>query len=70
MLWRSAGAIGGLLGGLLGFGVPYLLALIETRNSADPTAGAAYSFFPIFTVPLGLIVGGVVGEALKSACNR
>jgi len=42
--------IGGLVGGFLGFIVPFSLAQIYVWQGGDPTAAGVFSFFCILTV--------------------
>lgn len=57
--------LGGLVGVLLGFFVPFVLCWILTSISADPSLASAFSLLPLFLMPLGAFVGGVVGGCLS-----
>lgn len=56
-----------ILGGLLGFILPFVSALIYAsyirateKNDADFTAVGAFSFIPLVTVPAGVVIGIVI----------
>jgi len=53
--------IGAVIGGILGFIIPFLLMLIYATFADDPTSAGAFSFFPIATIPLGIMVGWKIG---------
>ncbi len=57
--------IGAVIGGLLGVLIPFLLAQNYVARGGDPTAAGAYSFFPIVTIPLGIVSGAVVGFIIR-----
>ena len=56
------------LGAILGFVIPVVACLIYVLyikitegKDADTTVAAAFSFFPIITIPLGIALGVLVG---------
>ena len=53
--------IGAVIGGILGLIIPFLLMLIYAAQGGDETAAGAFSFFPIATIPLGIVVGWKIG---------
>jgi hypothetical protein len=54
--------IGGVIGGCLGFLIPFLLAQLYVWRGGDPTAAGVFSFFCLFTVPLGIGIGVVIAS--------
>lgn len=54
--------IGGVIGGVLGIGIPALIAAIYVWRGGDPTAAGALSFIPILTLPMGIALGVLVGH--------
>lgn len=53
-----------ILGGLLGFIIPFVAAQIYVKytlskegEKADITAAGAFSFIPLVTVPAGIVIG-------------
>ena len=61
-MYKLIGAIGG---GLLGLLIPFLLMLIYAAAGDDPTAAGAFSFFPIATIPLGIVGGWKIGGIIQ-----
>lgn len=63
--------IRGIVGGVVGFFVPFLFAQIYIWRGGDPTAAGALSFVAMFTVPLGILMGVVVAsQAAKAKESR
>lgn len=58
--------IGAIVGGLLGLLIPVLLMLIYVAFGDDQAAAGtgAFSFFPIATIPLGIVVGWKIGRII------
>jgi hypothetical protein len=54
--------LGAIVGGILGFAIPVLAALMYVGLGGDRQAAGAFSFFPILLVPLGLYFGGMMGS--------
>jgi CDP-diglyceride synthetase len=52
--------IGGVIGGVLGVLIPFLLSELYVWRGGDPTAAGAYSFICILTLPLGIAIGVLV----------
>lgn len=50
--------VGGGVGGVLGFAVPFIWAQIQ------PEAEQALSFFPIISVPIGVVICALIGMIL------
>lgn len=46
----------------MGLGIPVVFALLYLAFGGDPQAGGAISFLPILLIPLGAVVGGIVGR--------
>jgi hypothetical protein len=57
--------IGAVIGGILGLVIPFLLMLIYDAQSDDATAAGAFSFFPIATIPVGIMVGWKIGGIIR-----
>ncbi len=55
-------ALGAILGGIIGLGIPVVFALLYLGLGGDPQGAGAISFFPIVLIPLGLFLGGMVGS--------
>jgi hypothetical protein len=55
-------ALGAIFGGIVGLGVPVIIALLYLALGGDPQGAGAISFFPIVLIPLGLFLGGMVGS--------
>ena len=53
--------IGSLIGLICGVILPIILYYILIVTGSDESIGAAFSFFPIFTGPLGAISGAIMG---------
>lgn len=56
--------IGGVIGGVLGVLIPFVCSEIYVRRGGDPTAAGAFSFFCIFTLPLGIVLGVIVASLI------
>ncbi len=56
--------IGGVIGGFLGLLIPFSLAAIYVWRGGDPTAAGVFSFFALFTIPLGIVIGVAVGNQM------
>ena len=56
--------IGAFLGGLSGFIFPILLFYFLILTGSDESVGQVISFFPLFMIPLGIILGALFGPAL------
>jgi hypothetical protein len=54
--------IGGVIGGLLGVLIPFLCSEVYVWRGGDPTAAGAFSFFCIFTLPMGIVLGVIVAS--------
>ena len=56
---RAAGRkiIAGTIGGVIGFLVPFSVAMIYILLGGDQAAAGVFSFFGMFTVPVGIGVG-------------
>ena len=59
--------IGGVVGGVLGFLVPFSFSAFYVWRGGDPTAAGAFSFFCIFTIPLGIAIGVVVASRMSKS---
>ena len=57
--------IGGVIGGTMGFAVPYLIAQVYGSRSGDPTAAGGLAILPLITIPLGIAIGVGVVAMLK-----
>ena len=57
--------IGGVIGALLGFFVPFLLAQVYVKRGGDPTAAGAFSFLTLVTIPVGIIIGVAVASLTR-----
>ena len=57
--------IGAIIGGLLGLLIPFLLSQIYVARGGDPTAAGAFSFLPLATIPLGIVVGAAIGYIIR-----
>jgi len=55
-------AIGAVVGGLVGVLIPVLCAVFYIWGGGDSQAAGVFSFFCIFTVPLGIAIGVVVAK--------
>jgi hypothetical protein len=53
---------GAFLGGIIGLGIPVVVAVLYLALGRDPQGAGAISFFPIVLIPLGLFLGGMVGS--------
>ena len=58
--------IGAFLGGISGFLLPILLYYFLVLTGSDDSVGQAISFFPIFMVPLGILLGALFGPAIPT----
>ncbi len=56
--------IGGVIGGIMGFAVPYLIAQVYVWRSGDPTAAGGLAILPLITIPLGIAMGVGVATML------
>jgi hypothetical protein len=54
--------IGGVIGGFLGVLIPFLLSELYVWRGGDPTAAGVFSFFCIFTLPMGIALGVTVAN--------
>jgi hypothetical protein len=54
--------IGGVIGGFLGLLIPVLLAAIYVWRGGDSTAAGVFSFFALFTIPVGICAGVAVSN--------
>jgi hypothetical protein len=54
--------IGGVIGGLLGVLIPFLCSELYVWRGGDPTAAGVFSFFCLFTLPLGIAIGVIVAS--------
>ncbi len=57
--------IGGVIGGGLGFAVPFLIAQVYVWRGGDPTAAGGLAILPLITIPLGIAIGVGVVTMLK-----
>jgi hypothetical protein len=72
MIFRSLFGVilGALIGGVLGFAGPWGMAVLWVTCGGDPRAAGAFSFFPIITIPAGLVAGAVVGPVLMQTRQK
>ena len=56
--------IGGVVGAVLGFLIPFLGAQIYVRRGGDPTAAGALPILCFLTIPLGIAIGVVVANRI------
>src|SRR6266853_4489751 len=56
--------IGGVIGGFLGLVILFLFAAIYVWRGGDPTAAGVFSFFGLFTIPLGIGIGVAVANQM------
>jgi hypothetical protein len=56
--------IGGVIGGFVGVLIPFSLSAFYVWRGGDPTAAGAFSFFCLFTLPLGIGIGVVVASRM------
>ena len=57
--------IGGVVGGIMGFAVPFLIAQFYVWRGGDPTAAGGLAILPVITIPLGIAIGVGVVTMLK-----
>jgi len=57
--------IGGVIGGGVGVLIPFLCSEFYVWRGGDPTAAGAFSFFPILTLPLGIVIGVILASLVR-----
>lgn len=53
--------LGGFIGGIVGLVSPLVLAWVLWKTEKDPSVGGAATFLPCLTIPLGIIIGIILG---------
>jgi hypothetical protein len=59
--------LGAMVGGFLGLLVPISLAAIYVWRGGDPTAAGVFSFFALFTIPIGIVIGISISNQKSNA---
>ena len=62
--------LGGVIGGVLGVLIPFILSEIYVWRGGDPTAAGVFSFFCILTVPLGIAIGVIIASWLSKGGGK